>query len=164
VDDSFKYVFPAIRGVQARREYYVSMCPLHLIPKLFVFNSEPLVPEVRAQRVINKSRLPEIAKYITGNRDNYTFSAITASVDADVAFEPIGSNTQVKRLGLLHIPISAKFILNDGQHRRAAIELALKENPELRDETIAVVFFLDVGLERCHPPLQVAWRALRSSR
>ena len=30
---NFSYVFPAIRGVQAGREYYVSMCPLRLLPK-----------------------------------------------------------------------------------------------------------------------------------
>lgn len=35
-----------------------------------------------------------------------------------------------------------------GQHRRAAIEQALNNAPELGDETIAVVFFIDRGLER----------------
>ena len=45
--------------------------------------------------------------------------------------------------------MSARFVINDGQHRRAAIEVALHENPDLGDETIAVVFFLDVGLKRC---------------
>lgn len=147
--DSFEYIFPAIRGVQARREYYVSMCPLRLIPKIFLFNEEELIPELRAQRVLNKSRLPEMAQYLLNNRENYTFSAITASVDADVKFEPIAGSSEVKRLGLLHIPMSAKFIINDGQHRRAAIEMALRENPDLADESIAVVFFLDIGLERC---------------
>lgn len=147
--DSFEYVFPAIRGVQARREYYVSMCPMRLIPKIFIFNEEELMPELRAQRILNKSRLPEIAQYILNNRENYTFSAITASVDADIRFEPIAEQTDAKRLGLLHIPMSARFIINDGQHRRAAIEMALRENPEIADESIAVVFFLDVGLERC---------------
>ena len=39
--------------------------------------------------------------------------------------------------------MTSRFIINDGQHRRAAIEEALKERPELGDETIAVVFFLD---------------------
>lgn len=147
--DSFEYIFPAIRGVQARREYYVSMCPLRLIPKIFLFNEEELIPELRAQRVLNKSRLPEMAQYLLNNRENYTFSAITASVDADVKFEPIAGSGEIKRLGLLHIPMSAKFIINDGQHRRAAIEMALRENPDLADESIAVVFFLDIGLERC---------------
>jgi len=45
--------------------------------------------------------------------------------------------------------MDARFIINDGQHRRAAIEEALEERPSLGDETIAVVFFLDKGLERC---------------
>lgn len=147
--DSFEYVFPAIRGIQAGREYYVSMCPLRLIPKIFIFNEEELVPELRAQRILNKSRLPEIAQYILDNRNDYTFSAITASIDADVRFEPLEMGKETRRLGLLHIPMSAQFIINDGQHRRAAIEMALRENPELADESIAVVFFLDIGLERC---------------
>jgi DNA sulfur modification protein DndB len=45
--------------------------------------------------------------------------------------------------------MQSRFIINDGQHRRAAIELALKSEPGLGDETIAVVFFVDRGLERC---------------
>lgn len=149
MDAAFEYIFPAIRGVQARREYYVSMCPLRLIPKIFLFNEEELVPELRAQRTLNKNRIPEIARYITDNQDGYVFSAITASVDADVRFEPLASGGEGHRVGLLHIPMAAKFIINDGQHRRAAIEMALRENPELADESIAVVFFLDVGLQRC---------------
>lgn len=149
MDGSFEYVFPAIRGVQAKREYYVSMCPLRLIPKIFLFNEEELIPELRAQRVLNKSRIPEMSRYLLDNRDNYTFSAITASVDADVRFDPLGTDADGKRVGRLHIPMSARFIINDGQHRRAAIEQAIRENPDLADESIAVVFFLDVGLERC---------------
>jgi DNA sulfur modification protein DndB len=149
MSDSFEYIFPAIRGVQAQREYYISMCPLRLIPKIFTFNEEELLPELRAQRVLNKSRLPEIAQYILNNRDSYTFSAITASVDADLHFEPMSEQATSKRLGVLRIPMSARFVINDGQHRRAAIEMALRENPELGDETIAVVLFVDVGLERC---------------
>jgi DNA sulfur modification protein DndB len=52
-------------------------------------------------------------------------------------------------MGVLRIPMSARFVLNDGQHRRAAIELAMRENPTIGDESIAVVFFLDQGLARC---------------
>lgn len=146
---SFEYVFPAIRGIQARREFYISMCPLRLIAKVFLFDEDELVPEIRAQRTLNKARLPEIARYITDNPNDYVFSALTASVDGDVFFEPLAAGPEGKRVGQLHIPMSARFIINDGQHRRAAIELALKENPELGDESIAVVFFIDQGLERC---------------
>src|SRR5262245_57250592 len=124
---AFEYVFPAIRGLQARREYYVSMCPLRLLPKIFLFNEEELVPELRAQRTLNKSRLPDMTRYILDNRSGYVFSAITASIDGQVRFEPLGSESDSKRVGLLHIPMSAQFIINDGQHRRAAIEMALRE-------------------------------------
>ncbi len=146
---TFGYSFPAIRGIQAGREYYVSMCPLRLIPKIFLFDEEELVAELRAQRTLNKARVPDIARYIVRNRKDYVFSALTASIDAEVGFEPLGDGAESTRLGVLHIPMEARFIINDGQHRRAAIEAALRENPELADETIAVVFFLDIGLERC---------------
>src|SRR5262245_29594724 len=146
-DAGFEYVFPAIRGTQAGREYYVSMCPMRLIPKLFLFNEDELVPELRAQRTLNKNRVPDIARYILDHPREYVFSAITVSVNAQLRFDAFDSSD--RRVGLLHIPMSAQFIINDGQHRRAAIEVALRENPDLADESIAVVFFLDVGLERC---------------
>ena len=144
-----EYVFPVIRGIQAQREYYVSMCPVRLLSKLFLFDEEELVPELRAQRQLNKSRVPELSRYIVENSDNYVFSAITVSIDAEVTFERVADNGVDNRMGKLHIPMTARFIVNDGQHRRAAIERALREKPELGDETIAVVFFLDIGLARC---------------
>jgi len=149
LNPTFEYVFPAIKGVQAKREYYISMCPLKLIPKIFHYNEEDLVPpEMRAQRVLNKNRVPEISRYIVENKNDYVFSAITASIDGKVKFEPLVSGNDADRIGLLHIPMTARFIINDGQHRRAAIESALKERPELMDDSIGVVFFLDIGLKR----------------
>jgi DNA sulfur modification protein DndB len=150
MNDNFSYVFPAIRGIQAGREYYVSMCPLRLLSKLFVFDDEELVPELRAQRTLNRVRIPDISRYIVNNKDNYTFSAITTSIDGPVKFEPIGAqDTASFRMGTLTVSMEAKFVVNDGQHRQAAIKAALRVAPELGDETIAVVFFLDRGLERC---------------
>jgi DNA sulfur modification protein DndB len=145
----FEYVFPAIRGIQANREYFVSMCPLRLLPKVFLFNEDEMIPELRAQRQLNKGRLPEMARYIIENPNDYVFSAITASVDAEVQFDALSSDGDGQRVGQLRIPMSARFVINDGQHRRAAIEMALRENPAIGDETIAVVFFLDQGLSRC---------------
>jgi len=146
---TFGYIFPAIRGIQASREYYVAMCPLHVIPKIFLFDEEELAPEVRAQRILNKGRIPELTKYIVENKNDYVFSAITASIDGEVEFEPIDPEAKYTSLnGVLKISMNARFIINDGQHRRAAIEQALKSEPALGDESIAVVFFIDKGLER----------------
>lgn len=141
-------MFPAIRGQQAGREFFISMCPLRLIPKVFLFDEDELVPELRAQRVLNRGRLPEMSRYILDNPDSYVFSALTASIDGEVQFEGAGDSAHGGRVGILRIPMQARFVINDGQHRRAAIDVALKERPELGDESIAVVFFLDAGLKR----------------
>ena len=148
---NFEYVFPSIRGIQAGREYYVSMCPLRLIPKIFLFDEVELVPELRAQRVLNKNRVPEMAQYMVSNRTNYVFSALTASIDGKVRFIPSEGKEAKNPMGLLHVPMDSRFIINDGQHRRAAIEAALKEEPKMGDETIAVVFLVSKMLSRCLP-------------
>jgi len=143
----FEYQFPAIRGIQAGREYYVTMFPLRLIPKVFLFDEEELPPELRAQRALNRARVPEMARYMVENPDSWVFSALTASVNADVRFDSVGTESAAtRRIGTLNIPMSATFVINDGQHRRAAIQQALRENPSLGDETIAVVLFIDIGL------------------
>lgn len=117
-----------------------------MLRQISIFDEDELPPELRAQRVLNKSRIPEISAYILDNPDDYVFSALTVSIDSEVSFEPLPGQD---KLGMLRVPMDARFIINDGQHRRAAIIEALKQRPELDHETIAVVFFLDIGLERC---------------
>ncbi len=141
---NFCYSFPAIKGYQANKNYYIAMCPLKIIPKLFLFNDEELPPDFRAQRVLNKTRIPDITNYIIDNPTDYVFSSLTASIDGDIDFIPIGSSSI---LGNLHISMESRFLINDGQHRRAAIEEALKVNPDLGEETISVVFYVDQGLQ-----------------
>lgn len=138
--------FPVIRGLQAHREYYVAMWTLRMLRQISIFDEDELPPELRAQRTLNRARIPEISDYILENPDDYVFSAITVSIDSQVSFEPLPGQD---KLGLLRVPMDARFIINDGQHRRAAIIEALNQRPELAHETIALVFFLDIGLERC---------------
>ena len=142
------YGFDAIRGVQAKREFYVAMCPLKIIPKLFIFNEYDIPPELRAQRIMKDSRIPAIKNYILNNPDDYTFSSLTASVDGIMKFIPAASLGEDGKLGRLYINMDSRLLINDGQHRRKAIEEALKENPDLGHEMISVVFFHDDGLKR----------------
>lgn len=148
MDLSFTYNFPALRGRQANKEYFVVMCPLRLIPKIFLFDEEEIPAAFRAQRILNRARIPELTNYILDNAEDYVFSSITASIDGDILFEPLSSMMAAQDLGMLKISMDAKFLINDGQHRRAAIEEALKISPGLGDETISVVFFHDTGLNR----------------
>lgn len=144
----YSYNFPALRGIQAGQLYYVAMCPLNLLPRLFIFDDASLPPKLRAQRTLNTARIPEISKYMLDNPKTYAFSALTASIDSEVQFETLTKSENSEALGILTVPMSARFIINDGQHRRAAIEAALEERPEFGKETIAVVFYLDSGLKR----------------
>jgi DNA sulfur modification protein DndB len=89
-----------------------------------------------------------MTRYVVENPKNYTFSAITASIDGDVIFEPLADHDLGRDIGKLLIPMRSRFLVNDGQHRRAAIVEALKQRPEMGDETISVVLFVDTGLKR----------------
>lgn len=140
---NFSYSFPAVKGVQANRNYYITMVPLKLLPKIFTTNDESLLPEFRAQRKINEFRIPEIKKYILNNRDNYVFSALSASIDGVFEFVPIHND-----IGVLNIDLDSVFLINDGQHRKAAIEAAMSEDRSLLNETISIVIFEDLGLKR----------------
>jgi DNA sulfur modification protein DndB len=144
----FAYSFPAIRGVQAGREYYVTMCPLEYVPRLFNLAEDELPAELRAQRMLNKARIPTIARYLLDNPKSYVLSSLTASIDGAVVFSAVGRDRIGQKLGTLSVPMNAKVVINDGQHRRAAIERALQEQSALRHESITIVFFVDAGLER----------------
>lgn len=140
----FSYNFSAVKGIQANKEYYITMVPLKYISRILPEPTEYIPPEYRAQRKLNESRIPEMKNYILDNRDTYIFSSLTASIDGEYKFEEISNGSNI---GILHISMDAKILVNDGQHRRAAIVQALAEDSSLEDETISIVFFEDKGLE-----------------
>jgi DNA sulfur modification protein DndB len=148
--DSSNYSFPAIRGIQAGREYYSAMVQLKLIPTIFRYNEAEVPAEFRSQRTLNRARIPEIARYIVNNSEDYVFSSIAASIsDGPVKFRPVDEKNESRsKIGKLVLSTDVKIIINDGQHRRAAIEEALKVRPDLGNEHISVVFYIDKGLKR----------------
>ena len=145
--NNFFYTFPAIKGKQATRDFFIIMCPLKILSKLFIFNEEDLPPEHRAQRILNKARIPELASYIVNNPKDYVFSSLTASIDGEFEFSAL-DNSFDDTIGILKVSMDSRLLINDGQHRRAAIEEALKADPNFENETISVVLFIDEGLKR----------------
>lgn len=141
----YAYKFPVVRGMQAKKEYFIAMVPLKMIAKLFPSEDEYVLPEYRAQRKLNESRIPVISKYITDNRDSYVFSALAASIDGEFEFHETDNGMGT---GVLEVSMDARFLINDGQHRKAAILDALNEDETLGKETISVVFYEDLGLSR----------------
>lgn len=145
LEESMFYRFPAMRGIQANSEYFVCMIPLGVLSKIFIEDSSDVLPEFRAQRKLNEQRIPEIRDYIINNRDSYVFSALAASVDGEVTFFPTRESGNI---GELEVDMTAAFLINDGQHRKAAIIEAIEFDESLKDETIALVLYRDKGLAR----------------
>ncbi len=148
--DDYELSFPALRGVQAGKEYYVAMCPINLVVDLIKINDDDdgVPADLRAQRSMNKARIPAITDYILQNPTSYAFSSLTVSIDSSVEFSPFGTEGLARRMGILKVPYGVTYLINDGQHRRAALEQALREKPELRNETISLVIYIDQGLKR----------------
>lgn len=142
-----KVTFPALKGSIGKRPYYATTMALSEIPRFFKFNDwEQADPALRAQRVLNSDRVPGITKYILDNEEGYLFSSITASFNCPVTYTPSPSD---ERIGTLDMDLeSMEFIINDGQHRAAAIAAAIKENPEIGKERISVLLFETEGLDR----------------
>lgn len=141
----YVYKFPVVRGIQAKKEYYIAMVPLKMLPRLFPIDDEYVLPEHRAQRKLNESRIPVISKYILDNRNSYVFSALAASIDGKFVFKSDSINPDA---GTLEVSMNSKFLINDGQHRKSSILEAMREDPSLGEETISIVFFADKGLAR----------------
>lgn len=140
----FCYRFPAVRGIQAGKEYYIAMIPLRLLERIFGSDDEYVPPEYRAQRRLNTARIPVIKDYILDNRDSYVFSALAAAIDGEHKFVAADASGD---LGILEISMDARFMIVDGQHRKASIIEAISEDDSLNAETISVVLYEDKGLE-----------------
>jgi DNA sulfur modification protein DndB len=136
---------PAIRGRMGGRTYFTVSMRLKTVPRFFEFqNYKALEPEERAQRVLNKLRIPAIRDYLLENPDGYVFSSITASyqlpegIREEELFSPFEDGSDI---GILNLPMEADLLINDGQHRRAAIAAALEEDPAIGEDSISVVLF-----------------------
>ena len=144
---AFEITIPAVRGVQAGREYYVTAVPLRHVLHVFGSCGDP-VAESRAKPTVNKQRVRELVRYILENARQYTLPPLIACVDGGVHFER-GEHDVGVNVGYLRIPMDARLSIKDGQHWMAAIETLLAANAKFADETISAVLIPDAGLKRC---------------
>ena len=108
-----KVKFPAMEAIIGQRTYYVCIMKLSAIPKMFTFRDwTEFTPEDREQRVLNKKRIPDIARYILDNEDGYLFSAITASYQCKATFEPVNC----EKLGFLEMDFDGACDGSDVAH------------------------------------------------
>ncbi len=148
VMSEFAMILPAVRGLQAGREYYVSAIPLRHILQVFGARGNDATTDLRARATVNKQRVRELVRYILENPAQYALPPLIACVGARVQFERSTHDVGVN-IGYLHVPMDARFSVRDGQYWIAAIETALAANAKLANESISTVLIPDVGLKRC---------------
>ena len=140
--------FPAIKGKQAKQEYYVVMCPLELLPQLFKSHNEQIPTKLIEQRNTLASNITPISQYITDNTNNYILSSVVVTIDKNATFKPYKEKDAEKTIGSLHIPFGSNFLINDGQHRIEALLEAIKHKPSLKKETLSIVLFVDLKFRK----------------
>lgn len=143
--EHFCFEFPATMGTQGKQPFYMASVNFRALLKIFSVEDEGDPANVRHQRTLNKSRIPGIAKYLLDNPDDFILPPLTASIGSltyESKFKPQGDNVH-SLVGTLSIPMDAKLIINDGQHRLEAIRMAVKENHNIMQNHIGVMIFKD---------------------
>ncbi len=148
---------PAIKGHLGGVDFYIITLTLGEVPK-YIIGTDPnpdLSPTLRENRRATPARFAEIANYIIRNQDDYRFSALTCTygkngTNEPSKWEPADPNAPAGSagwmLGMLTLNQQDPLIIVDGQHRLGAIEKAIDLEPELRNDSIAVVLFPYIDL------------------
>lgn len=140
------YSFLVIRGRQGENIHYLIQCPLRLVPRLFLFDEAEVPVSLRQLHSLNTNRVEKVAQHFLSQPSDYTLAPLVATVDSDVEFESLSN--ELSDIGQLRIPLEARLIIHDGQHRRAAIAQVLAENPSLGNDTVPIMLIPDLELTR----------------
>ncbi|HEX79406.1 MAG TPA: DGQHR domain-containing protein [Dehalococcoidia bacterium] len=148
---------PALKGHLGGVDFYIITLSLAEVPR-YIVGTDPnpdLSPKLRENRRANPARFAEIADYIVCNQNDYRFSAITCTygkngTDHPDNWEPADPDAPKGSpgwmLGMLTLNQQDPLVIVDGQHRLGAIEKAIDIEPELRNDSIAVVLFPYIDL------------------
>lgn len=133
--------FPALRGTQGDRVFYVLLPTLDDLTHQFSPEVEP--HDQRAQRALDPRHANAIASYLEENRSGYVLGALTYAMDEEGTFLPLDESGQLGTLTLAE-EISLRSI--DGQHRRSGAAEALVSLEDLKTDRVAVVLYVEQDL------------------
>ncbi|WP_165774632.1 DNA sulfur modification protein DndB [Candidatus Viridilinea mediisalina] len=160
------YTFPALLGNQGEYIYYLIQCKIRLLTRIFLFDEAEVPADLLRMQTVDQSIVTKYMDYLANRRGDYTLAPLVAVVDEVGTFEPLAP--EMAEIGRLHVPMSARLIIRDGQHRRAALTALLKRSPALGDDTLAIMLLPDPALRRAasiyadlHPSPMAATRSKR---
>ncbi|HBC3544473.1 TPA: DNA sulfur modification protein DndB [Vibrio parahaemolyticus] len=136
----FCFEIPAVRGIQAGREFFTINAPFGVLQRLVAFDTGNVLS--RSQRDVNPTRAKKVSQYIQENIDTYVLTSLTGVINERPEF----IESDHANVGLLKVSMDSEILLFDGQHRTTGIIDAIKQNVDLRSHNIPLMLFLDMTL------------------
>lgn len=137
---------PAIRGILSGKTYYTATFTFEQIAERVkridkeLHTSESLREQLQRALTDNYKSIKE---YILTQKEHFFNALVLAVYDGDPTWNELEfefNDTRYYSMGFLHLNGYERIFPVDGQHRVEGIKSALKENPNLKDETITVIF------------------------
>lgn len=105
-------------------------------------NAEELI-----NRPLIRSHVDEIAKYLL-ETENYILPPFIFNSNTPIKVFAFG--TGAVKFGYAVIPTNVELYVTDGQHRLKAIEKAVPERPELRNDSVTVLVVQEEDIDQIH--------------
>lgn len=104
-----------------------------------------------AEELINRPLIPkhvdEIAKYLL-ETENYILPPFIFNSNTPIKVFAFG--TGAVKFGYAVIPTNVELYVTDGQHRLKAVEKAIPERPELKDDSVTVLVVQEEDIDQIH--------------
>lgn len=137
---------------QGRRNHLAFSLPFNLLLEMAKLQSaDHKRHKSNAEELINRPLIPqhvdEIAKYLL-ETDNYILPPFIFNSSTPIKVFAFG-NGAVK-FGYAVLATNVELYVTDGQHRLKAIEKAIKEKSELRDDSVTVLVVQEEDIDQIH--------------
>lgn len=120
----FHLSFPAVRGVQAGRIFYMACVPFRTVKNMFRVDTGDGSALSRSQREVNQNRAKKFAEYLDNNPKSFVCPALTGVIDGEGSKFIESAVDGMSNVGVLQVPMDAGLLFVDGQHRATGITKA----------------------------------------
>ena len=137
---------------QGKRNHLAFSLPFNLLLEMAKLQSaDRKRHKSNAEELINRplihQHVDEIAKYLL-ETDNYILPPFIFNSSTPIKVFAFG--TGAVKFGYAVLPTNVELYVTDGQHRLKAIEKAIKEKSQLRDDSVTVLVVQEEDIDRIH--------------
>jgi DNA sulfur modification protein DndB len=137
---------------QGKRHHLAFSLPFNLLLEMAKLQTaDTKKHKSNAEELINRPLMPqhvdEIAKYLL-ETENYILPSFIFNSKTPIKVFAFG--TGAVKFGYAVMPTNVELYVTDGQHRLKAIEKAIKERPELRNDSVTVLVVQEEDIDQIH--------------